>query len=63
MPEVGAHGRGQGEVLGRRAGIAGPGQGQAEPELRVVVSGAGVDDATEVAGRGRVLAGVELRPG
>ena len=48
-------------MLGRRAGVAGAGQGQAKAELGVVVSRAGVDDAAEVAGRGCVLAGVELR--
>ena len=49
-------------MLGRRAGVPRAGQGQAKAELGVVVSRAGVDDAAEVAGRGCVLAGVELRP-
>ena len=60
MAEIGPHGRGQGEVLGRRARITGPGQGQAEPELGVIIARAGIDDALEVTGRGRILAGVEL---
>jgi hypothetical protein len=49
-------------MLGRRTRISGPGQGQAEPELGVIITRAGIDDAAEIAGRGRVLAGVELRP-
>ena len=50
-------------MLGRRARVAGPGKGQAETELRVVVARTRVDDAAEVSGRRRVLAGVELGPG
>ena len=49
-------------MLGRGAGVAGAGQGEAKAELGVIVSRAGVDDPAEVAGRRRVLAGVELRP-
>ena len=60
MAEIGAHGRGQREVLRSGAGIARAREGQAKPELRVVVAGASLDDAAEIAGRRRVLAGVEL---
>jgi hypothetical protein len=63
VAEIGAHGGRQGQVLGGSAEIASPGQRQSESELRVVVGGARLDDAAEIAGRGRVLAGVELRPG
>jgi hypothetical protein len=48
-------------VLGGAARVAGAGEGQAQPELRVVITGASVYDATEVAGRGGILAGVKLR--
>ena len=63
VPKVGAHGRGQGQVLSGLAVVAGPGQGKAEPELGVVVGRAGLHDQPEVPGRLGVLAGVELRPG
>jgi len=63
MAQVGTHGRGQREVLCRGAWVTGADEGEAEPELRIIVTGTSVDDATEVAGRGRVLAGVELGPG
>jgi len=53
----------QREVLGCGTGIAGAGQREAEPELGVVVSRAGLYDQPEVAGRGGVLTCVELRPG
>ena len=62
MTQIGTHGRGQREVLCRRAGVARAREGQAESELRIVVAGASVDDAAEVSGRRRVLAGVELGP-
>ena len=62
VAEIGAHRRCQGEVLGRRAGVAGAGQGEAKSELGVIVSRTGVDDPAEVVRRGCVLAGVELRP-
>ncbi len=45
VPQVGPHGGGQGQVLGGRGRVAGPGQGQAQPELGVVVARAGLDDA------------------
>ena len=62
VTEIGAHGRGQREVLGSGTRIARAREGQAEPELRVVVARASVDNAAEVSGRRRVLAGVELGP-
>jgi hypothetical protein len=63
VPQIRAHRRGQREVLGRSAGVARARQGQSEPELRVVVTGASVYDAAEVSGRRGVLTGVELGPG
>ena len=45
------------------AGSPGPRQGQAQPEVRVVVGGAGLDDQPEVAGRLGVPARVELGAG
>lgn len=62
MAEIGAHGGGQREVLGGGSRVARASEGEAEPELRVVVSGASLDDAGEVPGRGRVLASIELSP-
>jgi len=62
MAKIGAHGGGQCEVLCRGSRIARASEGEAEPELRVVVGGASLDDAGEVPGRGRVLAGIELSP-
>ena len=50
-------------MLGRAARVARSREGEAEAELRIVVTGASVYDAAEVAGRCRVLAGVELGPG
>lgn len=61
MAQIGAHGRGQREVLGGRPVVACACEGKAEPELRVVVGGASLDDTAEVRGRCRILAGVELR--
>jgi hypothetical protein len=63
VPQVRLHGRRQREVLGRGAGVARAREGEAESELRIVVAGASVYDAAKVAGRRRVLAGVELGPG
>ena len=62
MAEIGAHGRSQREVLRGASRIAGTREGKPEPELRVVVGGASLDDAAEVPGRGRVLASIELSP-
>ena len=63
MPQIRAHGGRQREVLGRSARVTRACEGKAEPELRIVVAGASVYDAAEVAGSRRVLAGVELRAG
>jgi hypothetical protein len=63
MPVVGTHGRRQGQVLGGSARVAGAGERQSQPELGIIVTRAGLDDPAEVAGRGGVLAGVELRAG
>jgi len=62
MAEIGAHGGGQREVLRGGSRIARASEGEAEPELRVVVRGASLDDAGEVPGRSRVLASIELSP-
>ena len=62
MAEIGAHGGGQREVLRGGSQVARASEGEAEPELRVVVGGASLDDAGEVPGRGRVLASIELSP-
>ena len=61
MALMGAHGRGQGKMLGCRSVIASAGEGEPEAELGIVVARAGLDDQGEIAGRGGVLAGVELR--
>ena len=63
MPLPRAHGSGKCQVLGGGAGVAGTCQRQAESELGIIVARAGLYDEPEVSGRGRVLAGVELRPG
>ena len=63
VPQVRAHRGRQGQVLGRGPRVPGPGQRQAQAELGVVVARAGLHDAAEVAGRGRVPPGVELGPG
>lgn len=60
MAQVRAHGGRQSEVLGRGAVVSGPGQGEAEAELRVVVARTGVHDPAEAAGRLGVVPGVEL---
>lgn len=60
MPQVGAHRGRQREVLRRRTVISGPGQREAEPELRVIIAGAGVNDPAEAAGRLDVMPCVEL---
>jgi hypothetical protein len=62
MPQIRTHRRGQRQVLGRCAVISGPGQGQTQPELGVVVARAGIDDPLETAGRRSVALRVELRP-
>jgi hypothetical protein len=62
MPKIRSHGRGQGQVLGRAARVAGPGQGQAQAELGVVVGRAGLDDLPEAVRRVAVPVGVELGP-
>lgn len=50
-------------MLGRTARVTCAREGEAEPELGIVVTRASVYDAAEVSGRRRVLAGVELGPG
>jgi hypothetical protein len=60
MPQIRAHRRRQREVLGGCSMIPRPGQGQAKPELGVVVAGAGVHNPAEAAGRRLVPAGIKL---
>jgi hypothetical protein len=60
MPQVGAHRGRQREVLRRLTVITGPGQREAEPELRVVIARAGVNDPAEAAGSLGVTPCVEL---
>ncbi len=60
MPQIRAHRGGQREVLGGRAVISCPGQGEPEAELRVVVAGAGFHDPAEAVGRLSVLPRIEL---
>ena len=60
MPQVGTHRGRQREVLGRRAVISCPGQRETQPELRVVIARAGVNDPAEAAGRLGVVPCVEL---
>jgi hypothetical protein len=62
MPQIRAHRRRQREVLGGCSVIPRPGQGQAEPELGVVVAGAGIHYPAEAAGRRLVPAGIKLGP-
>jgi len=62
MPQIRAHRRRQRQVLGRCSVIPRPGQGQAEPELGVVVARARVHDPPEAAGRRLVSAGIKLCP-
>lgn len=62
MPQVWAHRRCQREVLGRCSVIPRPGQGEAKPELGVVVAWAGVHDPAEAACRRLVPVGVKLCP-
>ena len=63
MPVTWAHSRSQCQVLGGGARIAGAGERQAETELGIIITRAGLDDQAEVPGSGGILAGVELRPG
>ncbi len=63
MLAVRAHRRGQCQVLGGGLMVAGPGERQAEAEVRVVVGRARLDNHPEVVRGGRVLAGVELGAG
>ena len=60
---VGSHRGGEGQVLGCGGVMPGPGQGQPEAEVRVVVRRARLHDHPEVVGRLRVPASVELGPG
>ncbi len=62
MPVMRGHRRGQREVLGGSARIAGTGQREAEAELGIVVSWTSLYDQPEAFGGCGVLAGVELRP-
>jgi len=62
MPQIRAHRRRQREVLGSCSMIPRSGQGQAKPELGVVVARAGVHYPAEAASRCLVPAGVKLCP-
>src|SRR5262249_53187413 len=61
MPQVGSHRRCEREVLSCREIVSGPGQREAEAELRVVIARAGVHDAAEAASSLDVMPRVELR--
>src|SRR5262245_36103172 len=61
MPQVGSHRRCEREVLSCREIVSGPGQREAEPELRVVIARAGIHDAAEAASSLDVVPRVELR--
>lgn len=62
MLQIRAHRRRQRKVLGRCSVIPRPGQGQAKPELGVIVAWAGVHYPAEAAGRRLVPAGIKLCP-
>jgi hypothetical protein len=62
MPQFRTHRRSKRQVLGRCSVIPRPGQGQAKPELGVVVARARVHDPAEAAGRRLVLVGIKLCP-
>lgn len=62
MPQIRAHRRRQRQVLGGCPVVPRPGQGQAKPELGVVIAGAGVYDPAEAADRRLVPAGIKLCP-
>src|SRR5215467_5125763 len=61
MPQLRPHCRGQREVFRGGGRVAAAGQGKAEAEVRVVVTGACLHDLPETVRRLRVPAGVELR--
>ena len=63
MGIVGPHGGGEREVLGRRGMVPGAGQGEPEPEVRIVVRRTRLHDHPEILGRLSVAARVELGPG
>jgi hypothetical protein len=62
MPQIWAHRRRQREVLGGCSVIPRPGQGQAKPELGVIVAGASVHYPPEASGCRIVPAGIKLGP-
>jgi hypothetical protein len=60
MPQFWPHGRGEREMLDGRPRIPAAREGQAETEMRVVVSRAGVHDLPETLRCRHIPAGVEL---
>jgi hypothetical protein len=62
VPQVRPHRRGEGQVLGGGAWIAGARQRQAETELGVIVAWTRIDYPAKVRGSRSVLACIELGP-
>ncbi len=63
MTQLGSHGRGEGEMLGRCGRVPAPGQGKSQPEVRIVVARARLHDLPEIVRGLRVPPRVKLCPG